>query len=50
MQVRRAEDILQEMPYPLLQERHEGTDTPGDEIRWSQDDPISSNRSYETLI
>ena len=44
MQVRQAEDFLQEVPYALLQERHEGTDTPGDEIRWSQDDSISSDR------
>ena len=50
MQVRRAEDFLQEMPNPLLQERHEGTDTPGDEIRWSQDDVVSSDTSYKTLI
>ena len=43
MQVRRAEDLLQEMSYALLQERHERTDTPGDEVRWSKDDSTSPN-------
>ena len=50
MQVRRAEDFLQEMPYPLLQERHERTDTPGDEVRWSQDDVVSSFGSGQTPV
>ena len=50
MQVRRGEDFLQEMPNPLLQERHEGTDTPGDEVRWSQDDVVSSSGSGQTPV
>ena len=50
MQVRRAEDFLQEMPNALLQERHEGTNTPGDEIRRSQDDSTPSDRSNQTSI
>ena len=38
------------MPYPLLQERHERTDTSGDEIRWPQDDSIPSYGSSQTSI
>ena len=50
MQVWRAEDLLQEMSYALLQERHERTDTPGDEVRWSQDDVVSSFGSGQTPV
>ena len=38
------------MSYALLQERHERTDTPGDEVRWSQDDVVSSFGSGQTPV
>ena len=50
MQVRRAEDILQEMPYALLQERHEGEDPRGDEVLRSKDDSTSSSESSQTSV
>ena len=50
MQIWRTENLLQEMSYALLQERHERTDTPGDEVRWSQDDVVSSFGSGQTPV
>ena len=50
MQVRRAENFLQEMPYALLQERHEGEDSKGDEVLRSKNDSTSSDRSDKTHI
>ena len=50
MQIWRAEDLLQEMPYALLQERHEGEDPRGDEVLRSKDDSTSSSESSQTSV